>query len=535
MNEIYDSQVVYESTPKGDNFKMIKNNIDITVQFSNTKTRYVIEPSKTLESQMVSTIMMNKNCPDIVSFIENLVQVSKNITNYCIGCCEFIPYRSDILTTCGDDKCKYKLEDIIVDNYVCEYINSNVYGSQFLIEMAYYATQQKPHISFEPFPNHFLKRNVIRERGDLAIITMDEKSFSDYNSQKDFVRLNIAILFIKDNFKNIEKYSREINNDKMLMSRFGEDVYYCLRFVFKSCKLQLDFEREDTKVKIFKVKNTFETEEVFSSKVKTEGNFCYLFHGSASNFWHSIIRNGLFVASGTKMQVNGAAYGPGIYTSNDYNFALGYSVKFDSQLPIVGVYEVVGTHEKYKKTQNIFVVPNKELCILRYLIHGNATSYSQHLNSLIHIESVVQKKENSAIMNAKGQKKLMKELSDIRKENVYNVELVYDNIGHWIVDVSNGTKLEIIFHEHYPFKPPFIFVKSPIFTEDSKYITDKGAICYEYLTPSNWSPITSIKSIILHIDVLIIQPAVKKCDGKYSYDLARQSYIKMAEGNGWFN
>lgn len=41
----------------------------------------------------------------------------------------------------------------------------------------------------------------------------------------------------------------------------------------------------------------------------------FAFHGSSIENWHSIIRNGLMNASGTDKQVNGAAYGSGIYMS----------------------------------------------------------------------------------------------------------------------------------------------------------------------------------------------------------------------------
>jgi len=37
--------------------------------------------------------------------------------------------------------------------------------------------------------------------------------------------------------------------------------------------------------------------------------------GSSIENWHSILRRGLLNASGTKLQVNGAAYGKGVYLS----------------------------------------------------------------------------------------------------------------------------------------------------------------------------------------------------------------------------
>lgn len=49
------------------------------------------------------------------------------------------------------------------------------------------------------------------------------------------------------------------------------------------------------------------------------------FHGSPVENWHSILRNGLKNASGTKFQLNGAAYGSGIYISPHSATSFGYS------------------------------------------------------------------------------------------------------------------------------------------------------------------------------------------------------------------
>ena len=145
-----------------------------------------------------------------------------------------------------------------------------------------------------------------------------------------------------------------------------------------------------------------------------------------------------------------------------------------------------------------------------------------------------EKKYFTSKMSDKGTKKLMKELEDIKKENYYQIELVDNKINHWIVSTSKA-KLEILFPELYPFEPPFIFIKSPNFTSDSKYITDKGAICYEYLTPNNWLPAISIKNVIVQIDVLIIQPALIDSEASYNFNDAKKSYDILAHGNGWFN
>jgi poly [ADP-ribose] polymerase 6/8 len=64
-----------------------------------------------------------------------------------------------------------------------------------------------------------------------------------------------------------------------------------------------------------------EHEAVFS-QLKAKHGSVWAFHGSRVENWHGIVRNGLKNASGSKLQVNGAVYGKGIYLSPDAQFSL---------------------------------------------------------------------------------------------------------------------------------------------------------------------------------------------------------------------
>ena len=141
-------------------------------------------------------------------------------------------------------------------------------------------------------------------------------------------------------------------------------------------------------------------------------------------------------------------------------------------------------------------------------------------------------KENNTkkAMALKGHKKLLKEFEIINKS--YLVILINNNINNWLV-INEKATLEIVFPTLYPFEPPFIYIKSPIFTPDSKYISTKGALCLEYLTPSLWSPTISIESLIVQVYGLIIDRATKLSDGEYMIDQAKESFNNIAVGNGW--
>lgn len=61
------------------------------------------------------------------------------------------------------------------------------------------------------------------------------------------------------------------------------------------------------------------------NELKSIHGSSWAFHGSNGENWHSILRNGLKNASGTKLQVNGTAYGNGIYLSPNASTSFGYS------------------------------------------------------------------------------------------------------------------------------------------------------------------------------------------------------------------
>ena len=65
--------------------------------------------------------------------------------------------------------------------------------------------------------------------------------------------------------------------------------------------------------------------EAIFLKDKLKFGCTFAFHGSSIENWHRILRTGLASASGTTLQVNGAAYGHGVYLSPQCSLSLGYS------------------------------------------------------------------------------------------------------------------------------------------------------------------------------------------------------------------
>jgi hypothetical protein len=111
-----------------------------------------------------------------------------------------------------------------------------------------------------------------------------------------------------------------------------------------------------------KIEHHPKVEETF--KMRSDKT-CYLYHGSSSECWYSILRNGLKNASGSSLQVNGAVHGAGIYMSDTVNVSLGYC---RGQEIVLAVCEVLGERSKYKKTTGIYTCQDESAVLLRYLL-----------------------------------------------------------------------------------------------------------------------------------------------------------------------
>jgi len=126
-------------------------------------------------------------------------------------------------------------------------------------------------------------------------------------------------------------------------------------------------------------------EKVFRSLRKKYGSV-YAFHGSPNENWHSIVRHGLKNASGTALQINGAAYGSGIYMSPYLSTAGGYAR--GAGVSVVAVLEVIN-HGIHKASSDIWTVADANNVTTRMLLimhggnlYGNSTTGDSIANQI---------------------------------------------------------------------------------------------------------------------------------------------------------
>uniref|UniRef100_A0AAZ3PRM1 Poly [ADP-ribose] polymerase n=1 Tax=Oncorhynchus tshawytscha TaxID=74940 RepID=A0AAZ3PRM1_ONCTS len=77
----------------------------------------------------------------------------------------------------------------------------------------------------------------------------------------------------------------------------------------------------------------------------------FAFHGSHIENWHSILRNGLVVASNTRLQLHGAIYGSGIYISPMSSISFGYSGMNKKQLKVTSKDETATNKSNLQSTK----------------------------------------------------------------------------------------------------------------------------------------------------------------------------------------
>ena len=171
-------------------------------------------------------------------------------------------------------------------------------------------------------------------------------------------------------------------NDAQLRAQIGESSFELLRWILLSNRSHLIRLHDQMLIgppnmpQFMTLISAPEAEREFK-KLKAQYGSMLLLHGSRTNRWHSIIRNGLKNASGTKLQANGAAYGPGIYLASHSGISLFYSCReknkypnscLPAELKVLAVCEVAKDPTLRLASTNIYTLGNERAVICRFLI-----------------------------------------------------------------------------------------------------------------------------------------------------------------------
>ncbi len=290
------------------------------------------------------------------------------------------------------------------------------------------------------------------------------------------------------------------DNDIQLFEKIGEIPYAIIKNALSSNYFSLssnDNIVKDSTVTLININYSTEKEEKFQSTQQ------YLFHGSQLHSWYPIIKNGLKVLSGTELQANGAAYGNGIYFSDNFLTSLSYSGRSTSTfgLNVVGVFQIADTIEKYKKAPGIFVIANDSILLLKYLVFTRKNDYGKNLDILTKYftkEIPLNSKITTVGVCIIKNKRLNQEFKLLEKAS-YQINII--NESKWETILNDNTKIIIKF-ANYPIKPPNLILDTGIIPP-TLLDNDKN-IQIPIIHPNVWSITTNLVMVLNQLKDIII-------------------------------
>lgn len=455
----------------------------------------------------------------------------------CVICHEVIDTNIDNIIHCGNDKCEFISRTMFIDdNYIYDYVNKNYHETIFLLNTVKYSINNKK--SYSPCPIFY---NIMSENE---------------------VLIEIYKIFNILNIKNLVDDILKLKNDKNIFDKYGIITYGVIKFTIKSNLITIK------KKQIFNIDNitTFEVEHfqyninTFNKQKENEGSN-YFFHGSVNYNWYSIMMNGIKNYSNTPNMTNGNAYGSGVYLSNTIQISLNYC-KSKNINSIIGIFEVIGDYNKYKKTDVTFVVPDDTQLKLKYIITFKNTNINGKIYDIINTHFnknvVIHKQTQKLFFNNLSSKRIMIEYQKISKLEPKDTGLTFEidenNLNIWNVYINDFDKksqlykdmtslnikyihMEIRFNDQFPIKPPFVRIINPRFVFKTGHITIGGSICMELLTNQGWSPANSIENLMINIKSLILdgEGIIDKKNYKhnYSYEESQDAFKRMLLTHGW--
>lgn len=491
-------------------------------------------PDNTINSQhmfRICNIYNQYNFENLFDVLTSIIKKLESPYNYCTICGKCNVQYSHVPTYCSDE-CKVSIYEHWTNNIITDLFHHDKLLLDFLIRMllsVIFMDPSRRELVFNPFPPTFNNCKEIEN-----IIPPDMNQF---------------------NLKNLFEKINASKNDNDLIKLIGLKLYGLLKFTIMSNNTKLKSENINKNVNEFNELNIDKDMicfEVGHDFIKQE-KFCipepeYLYHGSSIGNWYSILRNGLKNCSGTKLMSCGAAYGNGIYFSNSADLSLGYSVGYTFR--VIGIAQVLNK-EKYKKCQTIYVVPDEDQVLLKYLIYiptscvqYNETSLRSYITDR---ELAIKNTNNEMIMLVT--KRLVREMSHIDKykiNNDLNLEIdvkCYNLKVVWTLKFQKNDfsiNVDMIFPTTFPLDSPILMIKNPTISVHSTKthlidIYHNGVIYCNGITPKNWKANTKLLKIILELQDTINKADIRKVsDSEYEYMNVLTEYDKMLKINNMY-
>ncbi|XP_064390891.1 protein mono-ADP-ribosyltransferase PARP8-like [Halichondria panicea] len=299
------------------------------------------------------------------------------LNEFCVICDERHIIETGLIKpcVCTRELCVFAFQTLGVMADAAEAIATDGDVVDLLIAMANAAaTNPRAKIIFDPFP---------------SILNPDNPNELALNPKKQDFRLVCDVLKEVVNTRELMLAGRcQSTGVKEELDSHHRLAFPLMQWIIATCRAHIVLLPEDRRIKAIKTKYQFvlisspPAKEAAFQAAKTKSGSTFAFHGSNIENWHSIMRKGLINASGTKLQLHGAAHGSGVYLSPSSNVSFGYMGNFSAitkpkppggreslvgkvNLKCMALCEVV-TSKNLNKSGDIWVCPNSDHVCTRF-------------------------------------------------------------------------------------------------------------------------------------------------------------------------
>uniref|UniRef100_A0A8C8C8G1 Poly [ADP-ribose] polymerase n=1 Tax=Oncorhynchus tshawytscha TaxID=74940 RepID=A0A8C8C8G1_ONCTS len=254
----------------------------------------------------------------LVQTMEYAEQRIPVLNEFCVVCDEPHVFQNGPMlrpTVCERELCVFAFQTLGVMNEAADEIATGAQVVDLLVSMCRSALESpRKVVIFEPYPS--------------VVDPCDSQALAFNPRKKDYDRVMRAL----DSLTSIREMSQAPYLEiKRQMDKHDPLAHPLLTWVICSNRSHIVKLPVTRQLKFMHTPHQF---LLLSSPPAKESNFraaknlfgsTFAFHGSHIENWHSILRNGLVVASNTRLQLHGAIYGSGIYISPMSSISFGYS------------------------------------------------------------------------------------------------------------------------------------------------------------------------------------------------------------------
>ncbi|XP_052316798.1 protein mono-ADP-ribosyltransferase PARP8 isoform X3 [Oncorhynchus keta] len=254
----------------------------------------------------------------LVQTMEYAEQRTPVLNEFCVVCDEPHVFQNGPMlrpTVCERELCVFAFQTLGVMNEAADEIATGAQVVDLLVSMCRSALESpRKVVIFEPYPS--------------VVDPCDSQALAFNPRKKDYDRVMRAL----DSLTSIREMSQAPYLEvKRQMDKHDPLAHPLLTWVISSNRSHIVKLPVTRQLKFMHTPHQF---LLLNSPPAKESNFraaknlfgsTFAFHGSHIENWHSILRNGLVVASNTRLQLHGAIYGSGIYLSPMSSISFGYS------------------------------------------------------------------------------------------------------------------------------------------------------------------------------------------------------------------